>query len=78
MIVKEINQQWDVDLMDMARIASDNDGVHFVLLCIDIFSRYVWTYPLKNKSGEEVSIPLFLSFKTAYQNVSVLIKAQSL
>ena len=54
-IVKEINQQWDVDLMDMARIASDNDGVHFVLLCIDIFSRYVWTYPLKNKSGEEVS-----------------------
>ena len=54
-IVKEINQQWDVDLMDMARIASDNDGVHFVLLCIDIFSCYVWTYPLKNKSGEEVS-----------------------
>ena len=41
--------------MDMARIASDNDGVNFVLLCIDIFSRYVWTYPLKNKSGEEVS-----------------------
>ena len=52
--VKEINQQWDVDLMDMARIASDNDGIHFVL-CINIFSRYVWTYPLKNKSGEEVS-----------------------
>ena len=24
-IVKEINQQWDVDLMDMTRIASDND-----------------------------------------------------
>ena len=54
-IVKETNQQWDVDLMDMARIASDNDGIHFVLLCIGIFSRYVWTYPLKNKSREEVS-----------------------
>ena len=59
-IVKEINQQWDVDLMDMARI---------VLLCIDIFSRYVWTYPLKNKSGEEVSkafISIFQDRKPTY------------
>ena len=54
-IVKHIDQQWDVDLMDMSRIAGENDGHHFVLLCIDIFSRYVWTYPLKHKSGEEVS-----------------------
>ena len=50
-IVKEIDQQWDVDLMDMARIAGENDGVHFVFLCIDTFSRNVWTYPLKTKSG---------------------------
>ena len=53
--MKEIDQQWDVDLMDMARIAGDNDGIHFVLLCIDIFSRFVWTFPLKKKSGDEVS-----------------------
>ena len=31
-IEKEINQQRDVDLMDMARFASDIDGVHFTSL----------------------------------------------
>ena len=29
-------------------------GYHYVLLAIDIFSRYVWTVPLKDKSGNEV------------------------
>lgn len=51
--VPRIDHQWDADLMDMSQISTYNDGVTFVLLAIDIFSRYVWTAPLKTKQGSE-------------------------
>ena len=50
----EIDFQWDADLMDMQNISTFNEGYNFVLLAIDIFSRFVWTVPLKSKKGEEV------------------------
>ena len=39
-IVAGIDSQWDVDLMDMVDIAKLNDGVKYVLVAIDIFSRF--------------------------------------
>ena len=50
-IVGTIDQQWDVDLMDMMKIAKYNDGHHYIFLAIDNFSCYVWTVPLRDKSG---------------------------
>ena len=32
-----------------------NDGYTFLLLVIDIFSKYGWVIPLKNKKGETVA-----------------------
>ena len=52
--VRTIDQQWDVDLMDMTKVAKYNDIYHYILLAIDIFSRYVWTVPLRDQSGNEV------------------------
>ena len=40
--------------MDMTKVAKYNNGYHYILLAIDIFSRYVWTVPLRDKSGNEV------------------------
>ena len=40
--------------MDMTKIAKYNDGYHYILLAIDIFSRYVRTVPLRDKSKNEV------------------------
>jgi len=53
-MVTGIDDQWEMDLMDMAYYAQDNDNVHFVLLVIDVFSKYIWLRPLQNKSGAEV------------------------
>ena len=53
MYVPRIDHRWDADLMDMASISKYNDGYHYVLLAIDIFSRYVWTVPLKTKQGTD-------------------------
>ena len=28
-----------------------NDGYRYLLVCIDVFSKYAWVVPLKNKTG---------------------------
>ena len=40
--------------MDMSNVSQENDGVHFVLVAIDIFSRYTLLEPLKTKQGQAV------------------------
>ena len=54
-IVHDIDEQWQSDLADVARIADRNKGYRFLLTVIDIFSRYAWVRPLKTKGGKEVS-----------------------
>lgn len=55
MIVTGIDDQWDVDLMDMTKFAKYNRGYNYVLVVIDIFSKYLWMRPLKDKKGESVA-----------------------
>jgi len=46
---------WQIDLIDLSNIRnkfySQNYG--FALTCIDVFSRYAWVEPMKNKTAEE-------------------------
>ena len=62
-MVSGIGKQADVDLMDMTHRAKYNDGVCFVLLHIDDFSRYVRTVPLHNKTGKQVAQALKSIFR---------------
>ena len=39
------------DLIDMQSLALHNDGVKYLLTCIDKFSKYACARSLKNKSG---------------------------
>lgn len=50
-IIADIDDQWDSNLMDMAKFKKENDGVQYVLLVIDIFSKYLWMQPIKDKKG---------------------------
>ncbi|MGL5102237.1 MAG: integrase catalytic domain-containing protein, partial [Plesiomonas sp.] len=54
-IVYGIDMQFQADLVDMSAYSEENDGLKFLLTCIDIFSKYAWTRVLKNKTGLEVS-----------------------
>ena len=54
-LVSGIDKIWGADLADMTAINKDNEGYNFLLLVIDIFSKYGWIIPLKNKKGETVA-----------------------
>ena len=45
---------WGVDLADMQLISKHNKGIRYLLCVIDLFSKYAWVVPLKDK--KEVSI----------------------
>ena len=42
---------WGVDLTDVQLIGKFNKGICFLLCFIDIFSKYAWIIPLKDKKG---------------------------
>ena len=53
-IVPEKYYQFDVDTMSMTRYAKNNKGYQYILVVIDILSRYAWTSPLKTLTGAEM------------------------
>ena len=42
---------WSADLADMKLLSKCNKGIRFLLCVIDIFSKYAWVVPLKDKKG---------------------------
>ena len=45
---------WGVDLADMQLISKYGKIIRYLLCVIDLFSRYAWVIPLKNKEGESI------------------------
>ena len=39
-----------IDLMDVSKTSTKNNGIKFILTSIDVYSRYVIIFPIKNKS----------------------------
>ena len=50
-LVGGIDEQWQMDLADMQSLMKYNDGYRYLLVCIDVFSKYAWIVPLKTKTG---------------------------
>ena len=42
---------WGADLADMQLLSKFNKGFRFLLCVINIFSKYAWVIPLKDKNG---------------------------
>jgi hypothetical protein len=64
-IVSGPNEQLDVDLEDIQSLSKDNDGIKYLLVAIDVFSRYAWVEPLKNKTAKEVEGGLMIILNQA-------------
>ena len=59
-VVAGIDALWDSDLFDFSYYTKKNNGYRYVLLAIDVFSRYVWLRPLESKASGKM-IPAFKS-----------------
>ena len=53
-IVHGLDDIWSADLVDMQAFSKYNKGNKFMLTVIDLFSRYAWAVPLKDKTGAAV------------------------
>ena len=45
---------WGVNLADMQLLSQFNKGFGFLLCVIDIFSKYAWVVPVKDKKGVSI------------------------
>lgn len=50
--VNGIDDQWQVDLMDIKKQKYQNSHMTFILTCVDVFRRFGWAIPIKNKEAK--------------------------
>ena len=55
MYVNRIDKIWAADLVEMEAFSKFDRGVRYLLTVIDVFSKYGWMLPLKDKTGKSVA-----------------------
>jgi transposase InsO family protein len=65
-MVRKMDMQWQADLVEMQPYSRLNKGNRYMLTVIDIFSRYAWALPLKDKTAKSLlaAFKLLLTRKT--------------
>jgi transposase InsO family protein len=53
-VAHHVDSIWQIDLADVTKHSKYNNDVTFILVAIDVVSRYIFLQPLKNKSGLSV------------------------
>ena len=61
--VRNVDDIWAADLIDLRSHSKENGGFKYVLMVIDVFSKYGWAVPLKTKTGVAVTDALESIFK---------------
>jgi len=59
--VSFIDEQWELDLVSLENLSKINHGYKYILMCIDVFSKFLWAQPLKLKDA--------ISICKAFQNI---------
>ena len=49
---------WGVDLANMQSLSKYNKGIKYLSYVIDLFSKYTWVIPIKDKKGTSIVIPI--------------------
>lgn len=54
-ITKGLYDVYQSDLIDMSSYSRENKGYRYILVLIDVYSKYAWARPLKSKTGKDVA-----------------------
>ena len=65
--VKGVDEIWAADLVEMQRFSDWNKGIKYLLMVIDVFSKFGWIEPLQNKKGETMAAAFEKIFKSGRQ-----------
>jgi hypothetical protein len=63
-----VNNTWSCDLIDYLSLKKYNEGYAYILICVDVFSKFVRAVPLKDKSALTV-LRAFHTFDTLPQKL---------
>ena len=63
-VVAGIDTQWQADLADLSKLSKSNDKYRYLLCNIDVFSKYAWVVPIKDKTGKT----LVIAFKSVLKS----------
>ena len=58
-----VDKIWTADLVEIQKYSKWNNGIKYLLTVIDVFSKYGWIEPLKDKKTESVSSAFDTIFK---------------
>jgi hypothetical protein len=50
-VATRINEIWGMDLAQMDKLASDNNNINYLLVAVDVLSRFVRVQPMKDKTA---------------------------
>lgn len=53
-VLSNLNELWQADLSDMRTYSKYNNGFNYILCVIDVFTKYAYARPLKNKNSETI------------------------
>ena len=70
--IERIDKIWAADLIEMQKYSKWNKGVKYLLMVIDVFSKYGWIVPLKDEKTESVSTAFDEIFKTSKRKPTML------
>ena len=67
-----IDEIWAVDMVDMQKFSEWKKGVKYLVMVIDLFSKYGWIKPLRDKRSETVSKAFDEMFETSKRKPKIL------
>ena len=67
------DNMWAADLADMRSLSSKNKNVKYFLCVLDVFTKYAWVKPLKDKKRRTVVNLILLIWINKYNNTIILI-----
>ena len=79
-----IGYQYEIDLVDLRKFSEWNDGMNYILMCIDVFSKKGFAEPIKTKKSPSIipalkrifqeRKPMYISFDSGGEFVSAVMK----
>ena len=75
--VRNRDDVWEIDLADLKTIKTYNDGFSYLLVVIDVLSKYAWVEAIVDKSGDTVADAFERVLKRSGRRVPVMVQSDA-